>query len=218
MPVIWDEATYNQAYGRGYTRASHWRNDNLGLIHHKHQLARLEDALPQFNRNNDVLVVGCGYGFLMEVMTDLGATSVWGTDISPYIQANLATEARADIAPLIFNIDVTDNDAVSQFAAAGAGGSGGSAGKFHWVITELVVESYDPVNNLAEFTTFLNALDVLVRTGGQVGVIHLFAGVLPGDPHDHSLGLTWITGAEWVAHKPTHYWIDIHNWQVLGGQ
>jgi 2-polyprenyl-3-methyl-5-hydroxy-6-metoxy-1,4-benzoquinol methylase len=217
MPVIWDEATYNQAYGLGYTRASHWRNDVVGLAHHKSQLVKLENALPQFNRNNDVLVVGCGYGFLMEVMIDLGATSVWGTDISSYIQTNKTTEARSDVAPLILDINVTDTDAVAQFASAGAGGGGGSAGKFHWVITELVIESYDPVANLAEFTTFLDGLDALVRTGGQTGVAHIFAGVLPDDPHDHSLGLLWMTGAEWTAYRPAHYWIDVHTWQVLGG-
>lgn len=221
MPLVWDEALYNQAYSRGYNRVVRWKNDLIGLVHDKNQLAKMETSLPQFNRNNDVLIVGCGYGFFMEVMIDLGATSVWGTDISSYIHANKATEARADIAPRILDIDISDNQARNDFNAAGAGGTGPNKGRFHWVISDFVIESFNLVTELAEFTGFLDDLDSLVRTSGQIGVIHLFAGLLPdgpgGSPHDHSLGMTWIPLEDWVPYAPHHYWIDCHDWRIGGG-
>ena len=87
MPLIWDETLYNQAYSNPPSRSG----DFAGLMrHYRSTYGFLEDALPVFNRNSDILVVGCGFGYTMEVMLDLGATSVWGTDISPFIQANKA--------------------------------------------------------------------------------------------------------------------------------
>jgi len=215
MPVIWDEALFNQAYSRGYNRAAYWRND--GLVHYQIQLAKTELNMPNFNRNSNVLTPGCGFGYLMEVMIDLGATSVWGSDISPYIQANKATEARSDIAPLIFDINVADVDAQAQFAAVGAGGQGGNAGKFQWIVSEHVVEGFDIQTELTELTAYLDGLDNLLASGGQTGIVHLFAGLLPDDPHDHSLNMTWQTLEDWVPYAPHHYWIDIHDWRMGGG-
>lgn len=216
MPLVWDEELFNKSYSQGYKRSSYYR-EGVGLVHHKTQMQGMEKTLPKFNKNSDMLVVGCGYGFLMEVMVDSGARHVWGTDISPYIQANKEAEARSDVAPLILDIDVVDTDAQAQFAAAGAGGQGANEGKFLWIISEHVVEGFNVETEAADLIMYLEGLDDLLSSSNRAGIIHLFAGLLPDDPHDHSLGLTWLPLEDWVPYAPHHYWIDTHAWRLGGG-
>jgi len=189
-------------------------------LHEFRQRLNKLGSVPNFTPSTNVLVVGCGFGWLMETMMDLGANRVWGTDISTVIQGLLddpGVDVRTDVRARILAIDVTDPQAVQQFRTAGAGGQGANRGKFDWIITELVMESFDPVNDLATFTGFLDSLDGL-RTNQQGGVAHIVAHHQENSGHDDTLGMTWLTLAEWAALQPAHWWIDVLTGEVAGGQ
>ena len=96
-------------------------------------------GVPNFSWGSSVLVVGCGYGFLLEYALDQGVNSnkIWGTDISTEIQANKGAEARADVAAKILDIDISAPDAVQQLRAV-VGGNG----RFNWIVTEDVMPFY----------------------------------------------------------------------------
>lgn len=223
MPdVIWDKAVYDNAYQRWNpsfgTYQSSYRAALLGADKHVWQerlnQMNLKFAGLGFQPSADVLVVGCGFGWTLEEMQNAGLNRAWGTDISPYIQADKSIESA--IPDSILNVDVTAVDAREQFVAAGAGRIGGpqaDRGKFDWIITELVMEGIDPANRSA----FLDALDALLKPGGRVG--HLLYAKEPGDyPFDPTLGLSEMTLAGWVALRPSHYWVDIEEGRwVLGG-
>lgn len=221
MSVIWDEATYAAAYAVRVkdrtdplfgTVVSYGRKlaENLqlapggqwgdnDLYHWKHRLAELETKTPM-NRASRVLVVGAGFGYLLEVMIDLGAQNVWGTDPSVWIQATKATEARADVAPLILDLDVCAG--WQAFKTAGAGQNG----KFDFVVSELVVESLDAGT---ELTTFLDCCEALLRPNGTV--VHLLVASKPEDrpdSRDLTLGIRWQDHAAWITERPTHWWVD----------
>ena len=221
--VVWDQATYDNAYQRWnpqfQTYQASYRAVLLGADKHVWQdrlnQLNLKFAGLGFQPSADVLVVGCGFGWTLEEMRNAGLNRAWGTDISPFIQASKTTESA--IPALILNVDVTSPTARDQFVAAGAGRTGGppaERGKFDWIITELVMESIDPVNRAG----FLNALDALLKPGGRVG--HLIVAKEPGDqPFDPTLNMQSLTLAQWVAVRPAHWWLDMEQgrWTLGGG-
>lgn len=206
-------------YGDGRKFAIQLSDDGQpGLSHYRFTLNKL-GAVPAFTPATNVLVVGCGFGWLVEVMMDAGSNSAWGTDISTYIHSLLSNpdmNVPQVVQDRVLNVDITDPTAKAQFIAAGAGTN---KGEFNWLVTELVVESFDPVSDPVAFTAFLDALDNL-RAPGQGGVAHYVADELPSTVgrHNESLGMTWLTLAEWVAYRPAHWWVSAHTGEILGGQ
>lgn len=210
MAVLWTQEVYDQAYVRSngtpsYRRAEHGQDTHA----FRSRLFQLSTQLPNFNPGTNVLIVGCGFGWTIEVAIDeFGHNRIWGVDTSSWIQTSKFTHSRGDVAPLILNVPLT----VTALRSAGAG----QQGRFDWVITELVVESLDPAT---ELQPFLDECEGILRPNGNVG--HIFAGKLTdpgeGDVHDRSLGLQWRTLAEWVAERPSHYWLNVHQWQLGGG-
>lgn len=192
-------------------------NDGVpGLSFYRRTLAKM-GVVPNFSPAADALIVGCGFGWLVEALIDLGGNGVWGTDISTIIQSLLndpGVDVRADVLPRILDIDVMDLDASNQFKTAGAGNN---KGEFRWIVTELVMESFDPVNDAAGFNAFCDSLDQL-KQKGQANVLHVVAQDLPSttNNHDESLGMTWLTLDEWAAYRPDHLWLDIQTGQMAG--
>ena len=218
--LVWDEATYLAAYnvkdrlgiglqGNGRLRYEKALYETYKVAEWQNRLTELGVKL-QMSMGSSILVVGCGFGYTIEyARSELQAGKIWGTDISPYIQANKSDPAFCDqtIAPSIFNVDITAPDAADQFKALGTTGNG----RFNWVFTEFVVESIDPLN-LQAFLDGCEALRV-----GPGGVAHLFAGWREGDPPVDALGIRRRTLAEWVAERPAHLWLDWHGYVVGGG-
>ena len=194
-------------------------NDGLpGLSYYRQTMAKMGTA-PNFTPSSNALIVGCGFGWLVEALTDAGGNEVWGTDTSTIIRGLLTDpgiDVRADILPRILNIDVMDPNATSLFKTAGAGNN---KGQFRWVVTELVMESFDPINDAAGFNAFCDSLDVL-KQSGKSNVLHIVAQELDSggedDPHDPSLNMTWLTLEEWASHRPGHLWLDIQTGQMAG--
>jgi cyclopropane fatty-acyl-phospholipid synthase-like methyltransferase len=167
------------------------------------------------NPASQVLVVGCGFGWIIETIVDtFNHNRIWGTEVSPWIQAEKATNARPDIAPLILDIDILAADARTQLRTAGAG----QQGRFDWIISEQAVEGIPAV----DLPTFLDACDGLLRPGGNV--VHVVATEItppgPDDVHDRTLDLRWQSHAAWIAERPAHLWLDVHGeggWVMGGG-
>ena len=188
-------------------------NDDLpGLSFYRRTMAKMGTA-PNFSPAANALIVGCGFGWLVETLTDAGGNNVWGTDNSTLIQGLLndpQIDVRADISPRILDIDVMDPNATNLFKAAGAGNN---KGQFRWVVTELVMESFDPIGDPATFNAFCDALDDL-KQSGQSNVLHIVTQEM-GYPHDPSLDMTWLTLEEWAAFRPDHLWLDIQTGNII---
>ena len=193
-------------------------NDGLpGLSFYRRTMAKM-GIVPNFSPASNALIVGCGFGWLVEALTDAGGNEVWGTDTSTIIQSLLndpQIDVRSDILPRILDIDAADPNAKNLFKAAGAGNN---KGQFQWVVTELIMESFDPVNDLAAFNAFCDSLDAL-KQKGQSNVLHIVAQEIPGfeEAHDPDLDMTWLTLGEWASFRPDHYWLDIQTGQMATG-
>jgi len=221
--LVWDEATYLAAYdlqapfdlpAQGLVKGQRYGYSLPFYLFNPHVwVERFQQlsAKVQMSMGSSIMVVGCGFGYSIQFAREqLQAGRIWGTDISPYIQANKSDPAFCDqtIASSIFNVDITAPDAADQFKALGTTGNG----RFNWVFTEFVVESIDPLG----LQVFLDACDAL--RVGPGGVVHLFAGLLDdASAHDQSLGMRWRTLSEWVAERPGHFWLDVHGYQIGGG-
>jgi hypothetical protein len=227
LPQTWNEA-YSKFGGRpgrlgegvhvtyldGRSYQEQLADDGMpGLSSMRHRLQRLSGG--GINPAAETLIAGCGFGWFIEVLVDIGANQVWGTDTSTVIQSLLDDEGvavRSDVRPLVFDIDILAADAADQFQAVGAGNN---RGLFRNVVTEHMLEGWPT----ADLGTVLDACDALLA-GGQSNVYHLIistdtvADISQMDPvyFENRLSL-----AEWVAIRPEHVWIDL-NGNVGGGQ
>lgn len=189
MPLVWDEALYQNAYSREPNRTSELRYRNVWTD-------KLLEVLPGFSLSKSILIIGCGFGYTIEVLQNRGVSNVVGVDTSPYIQAE--KYVKSQVPDKIY------------------GSLDEVRGKYDWVITELVIESYNPATELPEFVNFLADIEGPMKGNGHVA--HIFAGLLgDGSSHEWSLGMTWLPLEDWVPYAPHHYWLDYHGWKVGGG-
>lgn len=232
--AIWDEQRFVDAYGwiggfphkpgfgiedlsylDGRMFALQLADDDVGgLSEFRHRLQRL-GATGTFTPSANTIVVGCGFGWLIELIVDAGSNAVWGTDTSPAIQTRITdpgVDVRLDVQPLILDINILDADAIDQFLAAGVGSN---KGEFRNVVTEYLVDDI-PVG--PEMTTMLDACDALLQVG-QSNVFHIVtaADCLLVEQTDPAFLPNFLTLAEWVALRPSHFWIDGVTGNVGGG-
>lgn len=182
-----------------------------GLSHFRFRMQKL-GVSGSFNPAAETLVIGCGFGWLIEVVVDAGSNAVWGTDISTAIHANLATaNVRQDVQALILNINVLDADAANQFKAVGVGNN---KGQFRNVVTEHLLEDWP----IGDINTILDACEAL-QASGQSNVFHLITAqdAIPSGASDPAIVPNQLTLAEWVALRPAHFWIDEVTGNVGGG-
>lgn len=201
------------SYLDGRTYALQLADDGAsGLSHFRFELNKL-GAVPAFTPSTDVLVVGCGFGGLVEVMLDLGSNAAWGTDLSTVIHDNLATsDMPQEVQGRVLQINIEDADAADQFQAAGAGTN---QGEFRWLVTEHVLED----RTGPQITAILDACDAL-RAPGQGGVAHIIIStdsVMDVSQMDPVFFPSPRTLAEWAALRPAHWWLDVTG-AIAGGQ
>ncbi|MGW8177679.1 MAG: hypothetical protein ACWGQW_02625 [bacterium] len=185
-----------------------------GLAHFRFNLQKI-GATGTFTPAAETLIVGCGFGWMIETIIDIGSNAVWGTDTSTLIQSLKSDPnvgVRSDVQPLILSVDITDVDAADQFKAAGAGTN---QGKFRNVVTELVLGTL----SIGDINLMLDACDAL-RAPGQSNVFHLVVAYDRLDPEqtDDEIILSKLTLAEWIALRPGHVWIDSYTGNFGGGQ
>lgn len=199
--------------GRKFTLQ--YSDDGLsGLAKTRYALQKLEGA--GFTPASETLVVGCGFGWSIELIVDAGSNNVWGSDTSSLIHAGIIDPnvgVRSDIQPLIFNINIEDPDAKDQFLSVAAGTN---KGEFRTILTEHVLEGIPQV----DIPSFLSSCtDLLVS--GQSRVYHMIIAMdAIDDPNliDSDIIENQWTLSEWTAFNPTHYWIDSITGAFGGGQ
>lgn len=203
---------YNQilSYLDGRTYVEQLAQDGQGgLAHYRHRLTKL--GAGGFNRAADTLIIGAGFGWLLELIIDLGSLNVWGCDNSTLIQSLLSDPqvgVRPDVQTKILSVDFTAPDAADQFLALAAGNN---KGQFRNVVTEHLLEDWPT----ADLTNALDACEALMSSG-QSNVYHLVTAQdkVQSDPVYMANRLTL---AEWAALRPSHFWIDEASENVAGG-
>lgn len=108
MSTTWDKAMFDLAYDFGAEPDGHPNTRPEIRLHYNRyvmfpeMLRRAQFFVQHFSldASSRVLVVGCGFGWTVEALTNLGITCI-GTDISSYIQANKSLSEDAEIAAAI---------------------------------------------------------------------------------------------------------------------
>lgn len=204
MPLNYDETMYQALYNVGAPDGAriHYTRELYDL--NQSWVARRLDMLPAgLITSANVLVVGCGFGWLMEHLLDAGAASVTGVDPSPYVQANKADHSRADVAPRIVSATVGVDNVSSVLQAVGF------ARTYSVVIDDDAASS----NSDVELTAFLNGCESLLQGNQKSRIIHLVTPQQFGSVQ--SPFLNWKPMADWKALRSTHTWVDIHTGQVV---
>jgi len=201
------------SYLDGRTYALHLARDGgTGLAAYRLRLQKL--GAGGFSPAAETLIVGCGFGWLIEVLVDIGANNVWGSDISTPIQTGLIDSSvgvRADIQALVLDIDFTAPNAKSLFKAVNAGNKSGA---FRNVVTEHLLEDW-PIEDI---DTALDACDNL-RAQGQSTVYHMITAMdsLDSSLVDSEIAPNRFNLSEWAALRSEHFWIDIVTGNIAGG-
>ncbi len=201
MPILYDAALVASLYNVGdpldttrrvtYSRELfEWDTDWVG--------SRMAALPPAWITAADIVVVGAGFGWLIEFLIDAGVSSAVGIDPGPYMQANMATESRSDVTVIDATVGVDPINSIKS-ALRGAG----FQRSYDVVIDEDAASSHSD----AELQAFYDGCEGLLR-GNQINrVVHLVTPISPSGPGDSSLN--WKTMAEWKATRPAHTWIDI---------
>ena len=130
-----------------------------------------------------ILVVGCGYGWGVEVLRGLGYTNAWGTDISPHIQATKALESNVPTRVLADDVLT----AAGRTAVATATG----VSKWNVIVTEDMLTCYSD----SEVTSIQTTLrGMLAAKGVLLHILSTTDGSYPSDPR-----FNWKPGAAWRA-------------------
>lgn len=129
------------------------------------------DRTQRWRKNARLLIVGCGYGWTMEALEDLGYTNVWGSDPSTYIQSRKATETRSATQSRVRAEGISiaaDRTALKTVAG----------GSFSGVVTEQVLESLPD----SEAISFAGNVADMLSPGGTI--LHLIE--QSGDDPDYN--------------------------------
>lgn len=179
-------------YGRAYAEnAGDTLTDDLTL--YEYRVFRLRVRW-NFKRTDRILVLGCGFGFLIDVFRKEGFPNVFGLENSPWIWDNMKREK--DPATVIVRADIRQRSLgpLHRQLRKFTGGC-----YFDWVLTEGVLESYED----EELPLLLDRSEVFLNpVHPEVRVIHMVAVNRDLDPV-YNLK----TPAEWEAVRPTHSWI-----------
>lgn len=156
------------------------------------------------DNNAQILVVGCGFGYLIEYLLDAGISDVYGIEGGSFYwdPANDA-EWRVDVKPRIANDWVGSGTEVASLQALP--GITGQA-RFTWIIDEDAA----PAHTDAELPTFIAGLEARLQGNVKGRIVHL---VTPDESGTGGAGRdtsqNWKTMAEWKAVAPDHRWVNI---------
>lgn len=150
---------------------------------------RAEKIVNKLNipKGSSIFVVGCGFGYLMESLSDL-RMNVSGCDDSPYIQLNVDTESTLPI----HNIDIRD----SNFTNLVRESSG--IMYFDYVVSEDMLTSYDTYDEI-----FPNMESLLKTNKPLTNIIHIIKTNCNEPFVNKSL-------EEWKLINPNHTWLNYH--------
>ena len=142
------------------------------------------------------LVVGAGFGGLIEEAHDAGFPLWWGIDSSPYIEANRGTEVRGDV--VMVADDIRGGGRVRSALRSATGDD-----EFAWIVTEDVVPCYPD----SELSTLVPLVETLLEPGAPTtNVVHITTLLKPNGVQDPRMN--WKSLADWKSAFPNHTWTD----------
>lgn len=158
------------------------------------------------DNNASILVVGCGFGFLLEQLIDAGITDVYGLEPSAWLfdPAN-GGEWRSDVRSRVAQDFVGSGTEKASLNALGVGG----AARFTFVVDEDAASSHTD----AELPAFVAGLEDRLQGNARSRIVHVVTTAL----HDGYVGdssLNWKTLADWKAIAPTHTWVDARTGEI----
>lgn len=186
----------------GYGRV--WATDDGRVPLDSGDLARRADALEArgIGTTDRIIVVGCGFGFLIEVLAGRGYTNTFGIDSSSDIESKKGVEASGDI--VLVSEEMNGTGRVKAVLRQQTGDD-----EFDWIVTESVMESYDD----SDVQVICNVCEGgLYNTHTFANIIHMVFEPpwpkFPGVFNEKTL-------AEWKAMRPAHTWVSLDTFEVL---
>lgn len=179
-------------YGKEYLTAGDPTRDHLAQFRERWSALTTHYPIGLFDR---VLVVGCGFGYLMDAAHEAGFANVWGIDSSPYVAARKGIESSGSTVIVEADIRGVGGQLKNTFRQL----TGDD--EFDWIITEDVVSCYRTDDAEGANQNVLNLaplLDTLLFRGlpDTPRVIHMTSVARePGIGGDSAL--TWLTLQEW---------------------
>ena len=186
MGLIWTRREFDAAYSR------YGREYALSTSQYAQRASWLLSNVPQC-KHGPALVAGCGFGYLVHELRQRGIDAI-GCDASAYIRQNLCDQALSEFPFLSVDVQtLAQRHYHSQ--------------RYTAVITEFMLESFDPIHALDEYRRLLGDLTALALDGQ---VLHFVIDHRAGDSHVNLdvLPLTWLTLREWRASWPLHRWVS----------
>lgn len=141
----------------------------------------------QLQESADILVIGCGLGFLMEELKVLGM-NVWGVDNSQYIQS---MKNKEKVLVPIYNISATSDSFVNSVRNAAG------AMWFDVVVTEDMLTSHDSYDVI-----FSNCEQILNPSSPKTNIVHIV-------DTNASAPFASKTLDQWKQLKPDHLWLTM---------
>ena len=154
-----------------------------------------------------ILIAGCAFGFIIEILKERGYPNVYGVDSSSHIESNLGAVADGD--SVIISDDITGVGRVKSALKKATGDD-----EFHWVISESVLESYED----KEITTITGSIATYMYNTEPVSqAVHFVMDVIdPARPDEYiDPAFNQKTLEEWNAMNPDQTWISYVTWRVL---
>lgn len=195
------DATWNLFYGarvagESVTYGRAWAySEPDGHDPEDSHFAKLRDRLVALGvqPGDRVLVVGCGFGYLIDRFHAAGFPLVWGIDNSEWIDARKGVEAADGVVWVEDDIQGGGRVRAALRQLTGAN-------TFRWVVTEAVVMDFDD----QDLPGFYAACDTVTEPGGSV--VHFV--MLPPFAERVAGLVNEKVFAEWVATRPDHRWLS----------
>ena len=157
------------------------------------------------DNNASILVVGCGFGFLIEELIAVGITDVYGIEPgSFYWDAAQDAEWDTAVKARVANDWIGSGTEVASLNALGVSGQA----RFNWVVDEDAATMHSD----AELPAFIAGCEDRLQGNARGRIVHLVTTVGPYGPGNQAVN--WKSLAEWKAVEPAHTWVDIRTGEV----
>lgn len=158
------------------------------------------------DNNADVLVIGCGFGFLIEELIAAGIPTVWGIEGGSFFwDAAQDSEWDPAVKARVANDWIGSGTEKASLQAIDAGSAQAT---FNWIVDEDAA----PMHSDAELPAFIAACEDRLQGNARGRIVHLVSTVGPFGPGNQAVN--WKTLAEWKAVAPDHTWVDIATGEV----